>query len=144
LPGFEIKRSQEINHWLLYLALGLNDSDVNTGANNAVSLNFESWFIQTLKDLGISELDELALFNEDELVFDGIPYWQYDEFAQRYPYRLNLGDLQLSVEYAVNKKRVYVIFESGLRKGGPKRWELPKWDGWRVQYKKASRIIDIK
>ncbi len=139
LPGFANKRRQEIDHWCLFTELGLDER-----YSGPQSLTFESWFIRQLKDLGVDKLDELLLFCEDDLLFEGIPYWEYDDFSQKYPFRLNLGDLHLKVEYVPNKKRVYILYESGLRKSEPKRWELPIWSGWRIQYKKSSRIVDIK
>lgn len=138
LPGFAEKRKKEIEHWCLYTALGLNDDLIT-----AKTTTFEAWFIELLIDLGIENLEELTLFSEEDLTFEGIPYWEYDSFAQMYPFQLNLGDLQLKVEYVPRNRRVYVIYESGLRKGEPKRWELPKWTGWRIQYKKNSRITDV-
>ena len=139
MPGFFHKRSEEINHWRLYVELGLDER--HTSHND---LTFEKWFSHQLREVGISDAEEMALFTQDDFPFDGIPYWEYENFAELYPYQLNIGDLQLKVEYMASKKRIYVIYHSGLRKGDPKRWELPKWQGWRIQYKKASRIIDIK
>jgi len=139
LPGLAKRRRQEIEHWKLYCGLGFAqpDSDIS-------SLTFENWFAQQLSMLGVNEIDELALFDTEDFVFSGIPEWQYQEFAEQYPFELALGDLNLDVEYQLDKKRVYVVYRDGLRKGDPKRWELPKWKGWRVQYKKASRIVDVR
>ncbi|KOO10667.1 hypothetical protein AKJ18_33065, partial [Vibrio xuii] len=88
--------------------------------------------------------EELELFSEEDFQFEGIPYWEYQDFADMYPFELKLGDLNLDVEYVVAKKLVYVVYRDGLRKGDPKRWELPSWKGWRIQYKKASRIVDVR
>lgn len=135
LPGFFEQRHQEIEHWKLYILL----------ENNEVSdLNFETWFTEQLKLLDISDPDDLELFSAEDFGFDGIPYWQYEDFAQTFPFRLALGDLNLDVEYFARKKLIQVVYRDGLRKGYPKRWELPKWQGWRIQYKKNSKIIDIK
>lgn len=139
LPGFANKRSQDIAYWRLYVELGLSDA-----VSDHQGITFESWFTALLKDLDISEAEELQLFDQDELKFDGVPYWEYQDFVERYPYMLHLGDLQLSVEYMPSKKLVHVSYQSGLRKLPPKRWELPKWPGWRIQFKKASRVIDIR
>lgn len=139
LPGFAKKRSREIELWCLYGQLGLGES-----LEVFQPTSFETWFTHQLTELEISEIDELKLFNDDDFVFDGIPYWQFDEFAQKYPFNLNLGDLQLTVDYVTSKKLIYIVFESGQRKSDPKRWELPNWKGWRIQYKKSSRIINIK
>ncbi|GAK86778.1 HrpA-like helicase [Vibrio ponticus] len=50
----------------------------------------------------------------------------------------------MDVEYYPSRKLIYVVYRDGLRKGDPKRWELPRWSGWKIQYKKASRIVDVK
>lgn len=139
LAGFAKQRHQEIEHWKLYVALGLAEqtSDVS-------ELSFEQWFTEQLTLLELTDMSDLELFSADDFVFDGIPYWQYQDFAETYPFELALGDLNLDVEYLVNKKLVYVVYRDGLRKGYPKRWELPTWKGWRIQYKKASKIVDVK
>lgn len=139
LPGFASERSQQIAHWCLYNQLGLADT-----ANDISELSFESWFTGQLKELGISTADELSMFCGEDFPFQGIPYWEYKEFAETYPYNINLGDLRMKVEYFAGRKLVQVIYTEGNRKGDPKRWELPKWQGWQVQYKKASRIKIIK
>lgn len=139
LAGFAKQRDKEIEHWKLYVALGLAEQQVDTS-----QLSFDNWFTEQLIQLELTELSELELFTADDFLFEGIPYWQYQDFADTYPFELALGDLNLDVEYLVDKKLVYVIYRDGLRKGYPKRWELPKWKGWRIQYKKASKIVDVK
>ncbi|MBW3696809.1 ATP-dependent RNA helicase [Vibrio sp. T187] len=140
LPGLVNERSAEIKHWQMHVALGLSETSVE----GYDTMTFESWFIEQLEMLGVETLDDLVMFANDDFEFEGIPYWEYDDFAEKYPFELNLGDLQLSVEYYAKRKLIYVVHQSGLRKTVPKRWELPTWQGWKIQYKKASRIVDIK
>ena len=142
LPGLAKLRRQEIKYWQLYVALGLSEVVKNT--DEVQGLTFDNWLIEQLNLLGVESPEDLSLFSRDDILFDGIPYWEYEDFTQKYPFDLCLGDLQLSVEYLVSKKLVYVIHKSGARKILPKRWELPTWKGWRIQYKKASKIVDIK
>ncbi len=139
LPGFAKLRHQQIEHWKLYVALGLAE-----GAPQDLDVSFDSWFSEQLTMLELSEPSELELFSDSDFEFPGIPYWEYEDFAESYPFELSLGELNLDVEYVASKKLVYVVYRDGLRKTDPKRWELPKWAGWRVQYKKASRIVDVK
>lgn len=139
LPGFAEQRTRQIEHWKLYVELGLAGEETDID-----QLNFDSWFTQQLDLLELSDASELEIFASDDFVFEGVPYWEYDDFAQTYPFELALGDLNLTVEYQPKKKLVYLVYKNGLRKGDPKRWELPKWQGWRVQYKKASRIVDVR
>ncbi|WP_061038940.1 helicase-related protein [Vibrio coralliirubri] len=142
LPGFAKARTQEIKHWQLYVKLGLDEQTQYTP--EIESINFELWFIEQLEVLGVTDVNELEMFEHDDIPFDGIPTWLYSEFSEKYPFALSLADLQLDVEYLPARKLIYVHYQSGSRKLSPKRWELPTWSGWRIQYKKASRIIDIK
>ena len=142
LPGFSEARTREIKHWQLYVKLGLDEQTKFT--SDIEQLNFESWFIEQLGVLGVTDVSELEMFDASDIPFEGIPSWLYTEFAEKYPFSLTLADLNLEVEYLVGRKLVYVHYQSGSRKSPPKRWELPTWSGWRIQYKKASRIIDIK
>ncbi|CDT86574.1 putative HrpA-like helicase [Vibrio coralliirubri] len=142
LPGFAKARTQEIKHWQLYVKLGLDEQTKYTP--EIESINFELWFIEQLEVLGVTDVSELEMFDHADIPFDGIPTWLYSEFSGKYPFALSLADLQLDVEYLPARKLIYVHYQSGSRKLSPKRWELPTWSGWRIQYKKASRIIDIK
>ncbi|MCF7485892.1 helicase-related protein [Vibrio sp. A2-1] len=142
LPGFAKDRTQEIRHWQLYVKLGLDEQTKYTP--EIEQLSFELWFIQQLEVLGVTDVSELEMFEHSDIPFDGIPEWLYSEFSEKYPFALSLADLQLDVEYLPARKLIYVHYQSGSRKLSPKRWELPTWSGWRIQYKKASRIIDIK
>ncbi|PSW06309.1 hypothetical protein C9I89_07320 [Photobacterium lipolyticum] len=94
--------------------------------------------------LPIESVDDIMLFHNDDFVFTGIPEWEADNFNAEFPRKLTLAELNLTVEYDVSRKRVYVVYASGNRKNDPKRWELPRWSGWKIQYKKASRVIDVK
>ncbi|CAK3143411.1 RAD3-like DEAD/DEAH box helicase [Vibrio crassostreae] len=142
LPGFAKVRTQEIKHWQLYVKHGLDEQTQYTP--EIENINFELWFIEQLEMLGVTDVSELEMFDHADIPFDGIPTWLYSEFSEKYPFALSLADLQLDVEYLPARKLIYVHYQSGSRKLSPKRWELPTWSGWRIQYKKASRIIDIK
>ncbi|OEF94117.1 helicase-related protein [Vibrio splendidus] len=142
LPGFAKVRTQEIKHWQLYVKLGLDEPTQYTP--EIENINFELWFIEQLEVLGVTDVSELEMFDHSDIPFDGIPTWLNSEFSEKYPFALSLADLQLDVEYLPARKLIYVHYQSGSRKLSPKRWELPTWSGWRIQYKKASRIIDIK
>ncbi|WP_102402028.1 helicase-related protein [Vibrio cyclitrophicus] len=142
LPGFAEARTQEIKHWQLYVKLGLDEQTQFTP--EIEQLSFELWLIEQLEVLGVTDVSELEMFEHNDIPFDGIPAWLYNEFSEKYPFSLCLADFQLEVEYLTGRKLIYVHYQSGSRKLSPKRWELPTWSGWRIQYKKASRIIDIK
>ncbi|MEZ9721612.1 helicase-related protein [Vibrio splendidus] len=142
LPGFAEMRTREIKHWQLYVKLGLDEQTQYTP--EIENINFELWLIEQLEVLGVTDVSELEMFDHADIPFDGIPSWLYSEFSEKYPFALSLADLQLDVEYLPARKLIYVHYQSGSRKLSPKRWELPTWSGWRIQYKKASRIIDIK
>lgn len=141
LPGFASQRKQQIQHWKLYNALGLNAGEE---VKDLASLTFFSWLKEQLETLGVENIDDMALFEPEDLTFNGVPEWEYDDFTEQYPLELSLPELQLDVEYYASRKLVQVVYREGNRKGDPKRWELPRWAGWKIQYKKASRVIDVK
>ncbi len=142
LPGFAPLRKQQIQHWKLYNALGFNQQTIEH--TEVESLTFEGWLTDQLKTLGVESVDDIELFEADDLPFEGIPEWEYEDFAEQYPLKLLLAELKLDVEYYATRKLVHVIYSEGSRKGDPKRWELPRWSGWRIQYKKASRVVDVR
>ncbi|EDL67908.1 helicase-related protein [Vibrio campbellii] len=142
LPGFAPLRKQQIQHWKIYNALGLNQEPVDKAKLDGLS--FSTWLVEQLETLGVESMEDIELFEADDIPFEGIPYWEYQDFAEQFPLKLLLAELKLDVEYFVSRKLVHVIYIDGNRKGDPKRWELPRWSGWKVQYKKASRVLDVK
>lgn len=134
---------EDIGAWRLYVALGLDKDDMATVAAPRLSDPL-TWLTDRLTCLGIEQLDDLELLGPEDLSFDGIPEWQREEFNSRYPRTLSLGDLFLTADYQVGKKLVIIEKTGGLRKTDPKRWELPQWNGWRIRYKIASRLVDIR
>ncbi len=134
--GFAEKLNADIAAWTLYQALNKTES-----TNEMVSA--KCWLSEQLQDLGVETLLDLECLEPEDISFEGIPYWEREEFDEKFPTILHIGDLQLTVEYFPSKKLVQVLYLSGLRKGDPKRWELPRWTGWRVQYRKASRVVNI-
>ncbi|MFZ3508024.1 helicase-related protein [Vibrio harveyi] len=142
LPGFAPLRKQQIQHWKIYNALGLNQTPVDKSMLD--DLSFSTWLVEQLETLGVECVEDIELFDADDIPFEGIPDWEYQDFAEQFPLKLVLAELKLDVEYFVSRKLVHVIYTEGNRKGDPKRWELPRWSGWKVQYKKASRVLDVK
>ncbi|HHP0479867.1 TPA: helicase-related protein [Vibrio campbellii] len=142
LPGFAPLRKQQIQHWKIYNALGLNQEPVDKAKLDGLS--FLTWLVEQLETLGVESMEDIELFEADDIPFEGIPDWEYQDFAEQFPLKLLLAELKLDVEYFVSRKLVHVIYTDGNRKGDPKRWELPRWSGWKVQYKKASRVLDVK
>ncbi|WP_425669678.1 helicase-related protein [Vibrio owensii] len=142
LPGFAPLRKQQIQHWKIYNALGLNPEPIEKMELDGLS--FATWLVEQLETLGVESVEDIELFEADDIPFEGIPDWEYQDFAEQFPLKLILAELKLDVEYFVSRKLVHVIYTEGSRKGDPKRWELPRWAGWKVQYKKASRVLDVK
>lgn len=142
LPGFAPLRKQQIQHWKIYNALGLNPEPIEK--TELDGLSFATWLVEQLETLGVESVEDIELFEAEDIPFEGIPDWAYQDFAEQFPLKLILAELKLDVEYFVSRKLVHVIYTEGSRKGDPKRWELPRWAGWKVQYKKASRVLDVK
>ncbi|OUL58913.1 helicase-related protein [Pseudoalteromonas ulvae] len=135
LPGLLIKIDEQFQSAHLYAAL--NKLDPPDGCA-------KTFIRRSIEELGISELDEIALLDCSDFDLNFIPHWQLEEFNQLYPRQLQLAGLNLMIEYIVSNKTVMAHYHNGLRKEGPKRWELPTWSNWKIRYKKASKIIDIR
>lgn len=138
-PTLAEQLTERMLHWKLYVELGLSDQ---TGPVDEVSL--ESWIAEQLSMLGVSSFEDLELIDERDFVFNGVPDWEYSDFAAKYPLVIQLSGLRLTVEYFGKGKLIHVHFHSGSRKDDPKRKELPAWSGWKVKYKKASRVLDLR
>jgi hypothetical protein len=136
LPGFAPLRKQQIQHWKIYNTLGLNQEPIDKATLD--DLSFSTWLVEQLETLGVESMEDIELFEADDIPFEGIPDWEYQDFAEQFPLKLLLAELKLDVEYFVSRKLVHVIYTDGNRKGDPKRWELPRWSGWKVQYKKSQ------
>ncbi|MEC4727172.1 ATP-dependent RNA helicase [Shewanella sp. D64] len=135
--GLADRINNDISAWNIWVALGLSECD-------KPALEFTSYLSDKLSELGVESFDDLALIEADDLLFEGIPDWQRAEFDAMYPIKLALAQLKVTVEYLPRRKLVTLVYASGLRKTGPQRWELPRWLGWKIQYRKASRVIDVK
>ncbi|ACA89176.1 helicase domain protein [Shewanella woodyi ATCC 51908] len=135
--GVAARLERDISAWNIWLALGRAESEMPTLALN-------TYLKDKLSELGVESFDDLELVEPEDLLFEGIPEWEREEFDAMYPLKLELAELKLAVEYLPKRKLVTLVYASGLRKGGPKRWELPRWLGWKIQYRKASRVLDIK
>lgn len=64
LPGFAKRRHQQIEHWKLYVALGLSESELQNP-----DVSFDSWFSEQLTTLELSEPSELDLFSDSDFEF---------------------------------------------------------------------------
>ncbi|WP_394204962.1 helicase-related protein [Shewanella waksmanii] len=136
-PGLYQQLCLDIDAWNLFIDLGLAEAD-------AKSIELADYLPNQLSALGVSCSEDIALIEPEDLLFEGIPDWQRGDFDEKYPQKLVLADLKLTVEYLVKAKRITLHYLSGGRKAGPKRWELPSWQGWKISYKKASRVVEIK
>ncbi|GAA5193698.1 helicase-related protein [Ferrimonas gelatinilytica] len=131
--GLQLKA--DLQAWKLYRAMGQGEGEVP---------EVEAWLLQRLQALGVEGREDLDLLEPDDLKFEGVPDWEREEFDARYPHHLVLAELKLDVTYLPNRKLVEVTYHSGVRKADPKRWELPAWQGWKVRYRRASRVVDVR
>lgn len=102
------------------------------------------YIYQTLKDLGVESQDDLTLIEAEDLFYSGVEDWLITPFKEKYPLVVKLPELTLKVEYKFLAKRITVHYDSGSRKEAPKRWELPSWQGFKIQYRKASKVVDVR
>ncbi len=138
-PGLALTISQQMQHWQLYQDLGLAE-----GSGSGTVSTVEQWFNHQLAELGVENQEDLELIDGSDFQFEGIPEWEYQDFAEKYPLTVQLSGLALSVHYFGKGKLVEVSYQSGSRKEDPRRKELPAWSGWRVKYRKASRVLDLR
>ncbi|MEZ9199910.1 helicase-related protein [Shewanella sp. 10N.286.54.B9] len=141
LAGVAKRLTADIAAWNIWFALGKSaefDSEIDK------PLVLDSYLKQKLIELGVESFEDLALVEAEDLLFEGIPDWQREEFDKLYPAQLVLPELKLTVSYEPKRKLVILDYLNGNRKQGPKRWELPRWLGWKIQYRKASRVVDVK
>ena len=125
----------DLRQWGLYRELGHGDGEVPEA---------RAWLEQRLEALGVDQPDDLELVEVEDLRFPGIPEWEREEFERRYPREISLHDLKMTAEYQPRRKRVVLEHQEGTRRAEPKRWELPSWQGWRVVYKRGSRVVDVR
>lgn len=102
------------------------------------------WIAQTLTELGVETQEDLALIGVDDLYYQPIEDWVINPFMEKYPLQIELPELTMLVAYSFSAKRVSLEYICGNRKDAPKRWELPAWPGFKIRYKKASKVVDIK
>ncbi len=129
------KLREDLRQWSLYVAMGHAEGEVPETA--------EAWLINRLAQLGVEEAGDEILLEPDDLVFEGIPEWEREEFDRRYPALVSLGDLVMDVTYEPKARRITLDRRHGTRKAEPKRWELPAWKGWKVRYRRGSRVVDV-
>ncbi|MGY5452861.1 helicase-related protein [Agarivorans sp. MS3-6] len=134
----QLTLQQDIDAWNLWTSLGEKH-----GGGEGEPVEALTWVCEHLCELGVENAEDLTLIEPSDMHFSGIPEWHRDDFQQRFPQHLVLAELKLDVEYLGRSKQVIVHYHSGTRKGGPKRWELPSWSGWRVFYKKASKRLAL-
>jgi len=141
LAGVAKQLTADISAWNIWFALG-KAAEFDSKINQPLVL--DTYLKQKLVQLGVESFEDLALVEAEDLLFEGVPDWQREEFDSLYPVKLQLPELKLAVSYEPKRKLVLLDYVNGHRKQGPKRWELPRWLGWKIQYRKASRVIDIK
>ncbi|WP_117235413.1 helicase-related protein [Vibrio maerlii] len=144
LPGLYRERDIQIESWKLFCALGLNTEDLAIKQYLDDELTTDAWLSSQLETLGVDSYEDMGLIDNSDIVFEGIPYWMAEEFYSKYPMTVSLPELKVSVEYKPKAKRIILHYQDGSRKNAPKRWELPSWQGWRIQYKKASKVVDVR
>ena len=126
----------DIAQWSLYVGLGHADGQVPESAAD--------WLEAELERLGVEDPGDESLLEPADLHFQGVPEWERERFDRQYPRRISLGDLVMDVSYQPSLKRITLDYRHGTRKAEPKRWELPAWQGWKVRYRRASRVVDVR
>lgn len=126
---------EDIDAWDLYVRLGHAEGEVPEPGR---------WLRKKLAELGVGHAGDMALIEPEDLRFDGVPEWERERFDEKYPRRVSLTDLDMRIHYEPRKKLVTAEHVGGIRKKPPRRWELPAWSGWRIRFKQASRVVEIR
>ncbi len=133
--GVAEKLKGELHAWKIHLILEKRSEEVPEP---------KEYLAKKIIELGLESVSDIELIDADDLAFNGVPDWQREHIESLYPQRLTLANLQLSIEYQLDKKTVVIERVSGIRKTAPKRWELPTWQGLKIRYKVASRVVNIQ
>jgi HrpA-like RNA helicase len=141
LKGLHDRLEMDIKAYQLYLML--NSSPQNNKVIDALPTPAD-FIHDSLVDLGVETLADLTLIEAQDISFEGIPEWERADFDQRHPQAIKLADIELQVEYLVNSKQIKLHYLRGQRKTEPKRWELPKFNGWKIRYQRASKVVDVR
>ncbi|BBN82310.1 DEAD/DEAH box helicase [Pseudoalteromonas sp. A25] len=115
-------------------------------AHNApfAALSAEQYVQEKLQELGLQEQDDITLIEPQDLFYQKVEPWELEPFIEKHPLQVKLNDMLMQVEYSFTAKRILLTHISGNRKEAPKKWELPAWPGFKVKYKKASKVVDVK
>jgi ATP-dependent helicase HrpB len=117
------------------VALGFGEGDIPEA---------RAWLAGRLAALGVESGADIELVEPDDLRFEGVPAWERERFDRTYPREVRLSGLRMRIHYDVRRRTVTAEKIEGSRKTDPKRWELPAWQGWHVQFQRASRIVDVR
>ncbi|WP_394201578.1 helicase-related protein [Marinagarivorans algicola] len=134
-PKVAAQLHADLHAWAIYLNLEKRTDEVPEPG---------TYLANKLMSLGLETVDDIPLIDAGDLAFDGVPDWQRAAIDEQYPQHLALANLQLKMDYQLDKKTVIMERVAGLRKTDPKRWELPKWQGLKIRYKVASRVVDVR
>jgi ATP-dependent helicase HrpB len=127
--------TDDLAAWSLYVALGFGEGDIPEA---------RAWLAGRLAALGVESDADIELVEPDDLRFEGVPAWERERFDRTYPREVQLSGLRMRIHYDVRRRTVTAEKIEGSRKTDPKRWELPAWQGWHVQFQRASRIVDVR
>ncbi|MDK2594561.1 DEAD/DEAH box helicase [Pseudoalteromonas obscura] len=97
-----------------------------------------------LVELGVESQEDIQLIEAEDFSFQEVDSWELDRFIEKHPLNVTIPELRMQVTYFFKAKRVLLEHLEGKRKDAPKKWELPNFSGFKVQYKKASKVVDIK
>jgi ATP-dependent helicase HrpB len=125
----------DLDAWALYVRLDLGSGEVPQA---------RAWLVERLARLGVETPEDAALLEPGDLRFEGVPQAERARFERTYPREVRLSGLRMRIHYDVRRRVVTAEKIEGSRKSDPKRWELPAWQGWHVQFQRASRVVDVR
>jgi ATP-dependent helicase HrpB len=100
----------------------------------------EAWLAHRLEELGVADVDDLALLDRDDLLPPELPSRVTAELDERFPSTLDLGTHTYALEYEPAKRTVTLVRTRGPKGAVPPARYLPRLQGWRVLLREASNI----
>lgn len=118
--------------------------DAAAGKTVAPALGLEAWVEARIETLGFECGADLELLSADDLLADALdPYLQV-ELDRLYPRLLEFSDATLSVEYDLRRRKVVLTKIGGQRKGPPPLSWLPRFAGFRIEYRHGNVVRELR
>lgn len=111
----------------------------------------EAWLVARLEELGLEASDELSLLSAGDALPDvealtGWPSWELERLAEEFPRVWEHLGARYACEVRPGSGTVTLepVNAEATRRGTPEPAVLPRFRGFRVRYRKASRVVPLR